>query len=59
MPVIIAPESYETWLAGEPDQALRLIRPAPDDYLIAEETRIERAASARPAPVASSQDRLL
>ena len=30
MPVIIAPEDYETWLTGEVEDAARLIRPAPD-----------------------------
>ena len=29
MPVIIAPEDYETWLTGTPQQALALLRPYP------------------------------
>ena len=30
MPVIIAPEHYETWLTGTPEEAARLLKPAPD-----------------------------
>ena len=59
MPVIIAPEDHETWLSGEPGAALSLIRPAPDDFLIAEETRIERVAPVRPVAPAGGQGSLL
>ena len=59
MPVIIAPEDHETWLSGEPGAALSLIRPAPDELLIAEETRIERAAPVRSAAPAGGQGSLL
>jgi len=44
MPVVIMPEDFDTWLGGEPRIAQGLIRPAPDDYFIAEPTRIERTA---------------
>ena len=33
MPVIIAPEDYETWLTGTPEQALRLLRPYPAEQM--------------------------
>ena len=29
MPVIIAPEDYETWLTGTPGEAVALLRPYP------------------------------
>lgn len=32
MPVVIAPEDYATWLTGDLDEALALLRPAPDGY---------------------------
>lgn len=44
MPVIIAPEDFETWLSGEPEAAARLIRPAPDGAFTLEPTVIGRAA---------------
>ncbi len=50
MPVIIAPEDYETWLTGEAEAAARLIRPAPDDSFTLEPTVIGRAAPPRPEP---------
>ena len=33
MPVIIAPEDYETWLTGKPAQALALLRPYPAEQM--------------------------
>lgn len=33
MPVIIAPEDYDTWLVGTPDQALQLLRPYPAEEM--------------------------
>ena len=33
MPVIIAPEDYETWLAGDPVTAKALLRPCPPEWL--------------------------
>ena len=50
MPVIIAPEDYETWLTGEVEDAARLIRPAPDGSLVMEPTTIGRAAAPKPPP---------
>jgi putative SOS response-associated peptidase YedK len=44
MPVVIAPEYYETWLTGEVKDAAPLMRPAPDGYFVAEPTRVERNA---------------
>lgn len=61
MPVVIAPQDHETWLTGEPDAALKLVRPAPDGYFTLEATRIERNAPP-PKPVsgkASPQMKLL
>ena len=50
MPVIIAPEDYETWLTGEAEDAARLIRPAPDGSFVMEPTTIGRAAAPKPPP---------
>lgn len=50
MPVIIAPEDYETWLTGEAEEAARLIRPAPDGSFSLEPTVIGRSAPPRPEP---------
>ena len=50
MPVIIAQEDYETWLTGEPEEAARLIRPAPDDSFTLEPTVIGRSAPRKPEP---------
>ncbi|WP_421693480.1 SOS response-associated peptidase [Aestuariivirga sp.] len=47
MPVIIAPEDYETWLTGEAEEAAGLIRPAPDESFTLEPTVIGRAAAVR------------
>lgn len=33
MPVIIAPEDYETWLTGTPEQARALLRPYPSEAM--------------------------
>lgn len=62
MPVVIQPDDYETWLNGEPDDAARLIRPAPDDYFVLEPTRIERNApppKPKAPPTGSGQMKLL
>jgi putative SOS response-associated peptidase YedK len=50
MPVIIAPEDYETWLTAEAEEAARLIRPAPDDTFRLEPTVVGRGPVAKPAP---------
>jgi putative SOS response-associated peptidase YedK len=55
MPVIIAPEDYETWLTGEVEEAARLIRPAPDDSFTLEPTVIGRGAPPKPVPPKPSQ----
>ena len=39
MPMVIAPEDFETWLTGDLDRAMSLIRPAPDGYFKVEPTR--------------------
>jgi putative SOS response-associated peptidase YedK len=44
MPVIIAPEDFATWLAGAPDEAARLIRPAPDGSFVPEPAALSRGA---------------
>jgi putative SOS response-associated peptidase YedK len=33
MPVIIAPEDYDTWLTGTPEQALALLTPYPAEAM--------------------------
>ena len=48
MPVIVAPEDYETWLTGEAEEAAKLIRPAPDGQFTLEPTVIGRAAPRKP-----------
>ncbi|MFO1131352.1 MAG: SOS response-associated peptidase [Hyphomicrobiales bacterium] len=50
MPVIIAPDDYETWLTGETEDAAKLIRPAPDGSFVMEPTTIGRAAAPKPPP---------
>jgi putative SOS response-associated peptidase YedK len=47
MPVIIAPGDHETWLTGTPEEAARLIRPAPDESFDLAPTVIGRAAAPR------------
>ena len=59
MPVIIAPEDYETWLTGEAEDAARLIRPAPDGSSVMEPTTIGRAAPPKPPPKKPDQMSLL
>ena len=55
MPVIIAPEDYETWLTGEADEAARLIRPSPDGSFVMEPTVIGRATAPKPPPKTPDQ----
>ena len=50
MPVTIAPEDYETWLTGEVEDAVQLVRPAPDGSFVMEPTTIGRAAAPKPPP---------
>lgn len=51
MPVIIMPEHFNLWLAGDAAEAARLMVAAPDDYFLAAPTIIERNAPPRkPAP---------
>lgn len=58
MPVIIAPEDYETWLTGEVDEAVKLVRPAPDGSFVMEPTTIGRAAAPKPPPKPPDQMQL-
>jgi putative SOS response-associated peptidase YedK len=55
MPVIIAEGDHELWLTGTPEEAARLIRPAPDGSFDLEPTVIGRAAPAKPAPPKPAQ----
>ena len=56
MPVVIHPENYEAWLAGETVRAedlLPLLKPAPEDYFKAIKTEIakhRREAAMKPKP---------
>lgn len=43
MPVIIQPGDYQTWLTGDVEEAVRLIRPAPDGSFIVTPTTIARS----------------
>lgn len=47
MPVVIEPEDHETWLAGNMDDAMRLIRPAPDGYFMLEPAQLPRSGPAK------------
>jgi putative SOS response-associated peptidase YedK len=49
MPVILDPSDYETWLEGDPDAAIDLAKPWPDDWL--EIIREGLDEKADPAPV--------
>ena len=57
MPVIIKPEDFETWLTGDPEEAARLIRPAPDETFVLEATTIGKAV-APPKPKQPDQLKL-
>ena len=61
MPVVIAPEDYETWFTGDAKDAAALIHPAPEEYFTLEPTRIERNAppSKPAAPPSADQIKLL
>lgn len=59
MPVIIAPEDYDTWLTGEAEEAAKLIRPAPDGSFTMEPTIIGRAPVPKPPPEKPDQMSLL
>jgi putative SOS response-associated peptidase YedK len=50
MPVIIAPEDYETWLTGDVEDAVQLVCPAPDGSFVMEPTTIGRASAPKPPP---------
>ena len=43
MPVIIQPGDYQTWLTGDVEEAVRLIRPAPDGSFTVTPTTIARS----------------
>jgi putative SOS response-associated peptidase YedK len=43
-PVVVEPQDYEAWLAGDVDDAKALIHKAPDGYWTLEKTVIERNA---------------
>lgn len=59
MPVVIAPQDYETWLTGEAKDAAALMRPAPEDYFALEPTKIDRNAPPPKPPVPAGQMKLL
>lgn len=51
MPAILAPSDFDAWLAGDPDAARTLLRPAPDDWLEAYpiSRRVNKVASDDPS----------
>lgn len=55
MPVVIAPEDFSTWLSGDLDDALALLRPAPDDLFAAfpVSDRVNSAATDDPGLIES------
>ena len=62
MPVVIQPADYARWLDVEnvePLAAASLLKPAPEDFFIAEPTRIERAAPKPGAEKPVSQMKLI
>ncbi len=44
MPLVLAPEDYETWLAGDVKDAVKLIRPAPGGSFVLSPAHIARTA---------------
>lgn len=50
MPVVIAERDYETWLTGDPDEAARLLRSAPDGSFVPQVTSVLRRAAEKPKP---------
>ncbi len=58
MPVIIAREDHETWLAGSVEDAAKLIRPAPDGAFTLAPVEIPRGSPAPKPPPDSPQLRL-
>ncbi len=45
MPVVIEPADFETWLLGGVAEARSLLRPAAEDYFVAEPAQIDRKTS--------------
>jgi putative SOS response-associated peptidase YedK len=54
MPVIIDPADFETWLSGDPDEAMALLRPAPEPLLeaIPVSDRVNKADNDDPGLIA-------
>ena len=50
MPVVVAPDDFETWLTGETADAAKLLKPAPDGYFVLEPTVVPRGGRQAPAP---------
>lgn len=59
MPVVLAPDDYETWLSGEtpPEQAQALLRPTPEDFfqLRPVSTRVNSADNEGPELIAEER----
>jgi putative SOS response-associated peptidase YedK len=58
MPAVIQPQDFESWLTGEVKEANALLRPAAEDFFVAEKTVIPRGGPP-PAPPPPAQMSLL
>lgn len=59
MPLVIAPQDYETWLTGDVKDAIQLVRPAPDGTFTLTATTITRnTPPTKPSAPTKSPDQL-
>ena len=58
MPVVIAPQDFDTWLIGEVNDAAALLRPSANDDFTLEPARIERNAPPPKPKVEKSLDQM-
>lgn len=57
MPLLIAPQDYETWLTGDVKDAMQLVRPAPDGTFTLEPAVITRHSATTASTSRSSMSR--
>ena len=58
MPAIIEAKDYETWLTGEAEDAVKLLRPSPDGSFTLEQTVIGRSTPPKRTPPKPEQMKL-